>query len=136
MTTLAMIGAGFELRSSNEDSPETFTAIPEVKSYDSSETVQEVDATHFGSTFVERIPGLPDRGSMTFRMNLIPGNTYQERLDTDRSSFHRRYYQIAYPDSPETTKTFLGLVTAYGEQAQPNGVIESTFTIAISGDIQ
>lgn len=135
--TQALLGAGASLASSNEDSPLTFAPIPEVRRISGpSQTAPEVEATHLGSTSVERIAGLPDRGSISFDMNLIPGDSIQQRLLDDLQDHKAREYELSYPDSPATVQTFIAIVTGYTPNLEPNAPMSASVTLAVSGDIE
>lgn len=141
MSTDVVLGAGTELRAGDivgqEASPQVFDIIPEATRINGpNEVAPQVEVTHFQSTRVERISGLPDSGTLTFDINLIPGNPLHQQLRTDLHDGILRNYELQYSDeSPVTTDTFQAHVTSISPSLEPNAGNKSTCVLQITDEV-
>lgn len=135
MTTSAKIGHGAAFELFNNDSPgwvtlaEVFNIVPPSLARDA------VDASHNQSTQAWRdfIPGLKDGGEVTFELNFIPAGQANSELLRTFNDDALIQCRIVFPDSPATTWTFSGYVTAYEPDAPTDDRMTASVTIKLSG---
>lgn len=135
MPTKAMKAKGVLLQRSSGGSPDVFTTISEVVSFDGpSRSLPTEDATSFDSTWQEQIAGVPDGGQVTFGLNYIPNNAQQAGLEDDLENGTLRAFRLVLTDTDSSRKEFSGFVTAFSISAGgPNAKIAASCTIRISG---
>src|SRR5690242_18598641 len=79
----AIVGPGFEFDYEDPDTPGTWVHVGEALDFTGpTETTETVDVTNQDSTggFREKRPSLQDGGTVSFPMNLVPGDTGQQNL--------------------------------------------------------
>lgn len=100
MATAARIGLGTEF-SMEATAGGVMTALGEILSITTpSVTIDEVEATHMGSTggFREYITGLKDGGEGEITMNYVPGSATDLLITTALTDGEVRGYTIVIPD--------------------------------------
>jgi predicted secreted protein len=140
--TQGTIGKGTLLKIGNGVSPETFTAIAEVKDITGPAlSVEFADFTHqespsgyreFKSTF-------KDSGNMTFAVNFLPDNTTQgfssAGLLKDYEAGTLRNFQLLFPDTGATLASFAAYVANLQPSAPLNGPLAMNVTLRITGPV-
>ncbi len=122
-------------------SPLSFTAIPEVNSFDGlGKTNPLVDVTSFDSAAREYIAGLADGAEVTMECNYLPGNTQQDLLQTSVDDGVNFYLRVLVEDltvSPNVGDTFTFEVVPLSWTVGPSYDDKNTrnFTFKITGDI-
>lgn len=137
MATNAQIGKGIAFQKGNGLSPQTFTTIAEVTEIgDFGFESPLEDATHFQSTFMEYILGMPDGVEFPVTVNYDPANASQWAFVQDAKARTTRDFKIVFPsDLDGVTFSFSGLIRSFRVPLTPTGIVRATFTIKISGDI-
>jgi hypothetical protein len=137
MSSQALEAQGMELRIGNGGSPETFAAIPEIKTFSGpggSATV--IDVTDLSSAAKEKRMGLADEGQLSFTINYIPTNQQHADLREARATRAETSFKLVFTDdSPSTNWDFSGFVTGFSVSGAVDGVVEATVTIEITGAI-
>lgn len=136
MTTDAMRTPGIEFKRGDGGSPETFTLVGEV--YDvkgPGGQSKEIDASHFQSTAVEVLLGLPDEGEVTLQMNLVPADTQQKGLWNDRKNQTLRNFRIVLTDAALTTLAFSAYVKGFSIGMPKDDKISAEVTLRVSGPV-
>ena len=133
--TSAIKTQGTVLARSVGGSPDTYSAVAEIKSIGINMSVPEIDATNFDSTFAERVVGIPDVGKISLSCNFLVAGGQNDVRD-DFNSGVLRSYQITLADSAGTKIRFSAYVTAVGITMEKNGIIEGTFELSVSGAIE
>jgi hypothetical protein len=133
----AIEAQGCEIKRGGGGSPETFTTIPEIKSFSGpGGSASILDVTSLQSTAKEKRVGLKDEGQLSLTINYNPDNTVHAGLRTDRSNRTLRNFQIVFTDgSPATTWSFSAYVSGFSVQGAVDAIVEATVTLEISGDI-
>ena len=133
----AMKAKGVLLQRSAGGSPDVFSTVGEVLSFDGpSRSLPTEDVTSFDSTWQEQIAGIPDGGQVTFGMNYIPGNGQQIGLQEDLENGTLRAFRLVMTDSAASRFEFSGFVTAFSTSAGgPNNKIAASCTIRVSGGV-
>lgn len=127
---------GVTLERGDGASPEVFTDVAEIISISGpSGSASVIDTSHLGSTFVEKLMGLPDEGQITFECNFKGGDTAQEGLRADRAARTLRNFQITLTDSPNTVLTFAAYVLSLPFSIATNDKITQSVTLEISGQV-
>lgn len=123
-------------RGSGTGSPETFTAIPEVKSFNGpGGSASVIDVTDLASAAKEKRMGLQDEGQLSLTLNYIPDNAVHMGLRTDRANQTLRNFRIVFTDTGDTQWDFAGFVTGFTVSGGVDNVVEANVTIEISGAI-
>lgn len=123
-------------RGSGSGSPETFTAIPEVKSFNGpGGSASVIDVTDLASTAKEKRMGLQDEGQLSLTLNYIPDNAVHMGLRSDRANQTLRNFRIVFTDTGDTQWDFAGFVTGFTVSGGVDNVVEANVTIEISGAI-
>lgn len=92
-----------------------------------------IDATDLDSTFVEKIQGLPDGGSVSCVADYNPGDAQQAALQTDWAGQVTAAYDIAVPSTPALNLTFNGWCLQYAPQIDANNKVVLNFVILVQG---
>jgi hypothetical protein len=131
--TNAVLGAGTQLKLSDDASPEVFTLIAEVLNMGAvGATAPEVDVTNLDSTSKEYIGGLPDGESVEFELNFLDTNVQHE--DLRDSVGDTRHFQLVFSDTSEAD--FLMVVLGFSRSpTTPEEQLKATVTGRITGDI-
>lgn len=110
MTTYVADGTVFAR--SNNDSPETFTAIGQITSIGSFGSDRSlIDVTNLDSTAREYKKAIKDGQEIQLEIQYDPDDTGHSNLRTDLDAEVSRNYRITLTDSPAQTITFAALVT-------------------------
>ena len=100
MSSLALESQGMLLKIGNGLSSETFTTIPEIKTFSGpggSATV--IDVSDLSSLAREKRMGLNDEGQLSFTINYIPANAQHALLRTQRASRELTSFQLVFTDT-------------------------------------
>ena len=137
MPTGAMKSKGITLQRSAGGSPDVFTTVGEVLSFDGpSMSLPTEEATSFDSTWAEVIAGVPDGGQVTFQINYIPSNVPQAGLQDDLENGTRRAFRLVFTDTGSSKLEFSGYVTALSPSSGgPNSRVVGSCTIRIDGAV-
>lgn len=138
MTTQAMVSEGIVVARSNADSPETFTNIGEVQTVDGpGGQAAVITVSHFQSTAVEKLMGLPDEGQVTLGGNFLgtTNGTIQTGLRTDRTNRTLRNFKITLTDSPATVLTFQAYVLGFSLAMAVEAAVTYSVTLEVSGPV-
>lgn len=136
MATQARIGLGTEFHL-EATSGGTLTALGEILSVTTpSITVEEVEATHMGSTdgFREYISGLKDGGEGEITMNYVPGSATDTLITTALTDGEARGYKIVVPDGAfgwEVTGDLI--VRSYSKDIPIDGRMTATMGVRFTG---
>ncbi len=123
-------------RGSGTGSPETFTEIPDVKSFSGpGGSASVIDVTNLSSTAKEKRMGLHDEGQLSFTMHYNPSNAVHTSLRTDRANRTLRNFKMIFTDSGDTEWSFAAYVTGFTVQGGVDAVVEASVTLEISGPI-
>lgn len=123
-------------RGTGSGSPETFEAIPEIKSFSGpGGSASVIDVTSIASTGKEKKMGLQDEGQLTLTINYVPDNTVHAALRDDRDNRTERNFRIVFTDDGGTQWDFAGYVTGFSVSGGVDAVVEAQVTIEISGSI-
>lgn len=136
MSSLALESQGMLLKIGNGLSSETFTTIPEIKTFSGpggSATV--IDVSDLSSAAREKRIGLNDEGQLSFTINYIPTNTQHALLRTQRASRDLTSFQLVFTDTGNTTWDFEAYVNGFSVSGAVDGVVEAQVTLEISGVI-
>jgi hypothetical protein len=131
---------GVEFQRGDGATTEVFTTVGEVVDFDGpGGEAAEIECTHLLSDAVEVMVGLPDEGNFTINCNLVPGDTAQTGLRTDRDNGTRRNFKLKLSDldggvSP-TTLAFAAYVKGFKINGQANGKIAASVTLRVSGPV-
>lgn len=131
--TAAVLGAGSLLKLGAGDDPVTYTTIAEVLTVGAiTKTTSEVDVTNLSSTAKEYIGGLPDGGTLEFKVNYLSGDTQQNALRDGVGATKKM--QMLFSDAG--TATFSMVVLGFGrDETSPEAQLTATISGRITGDI-
>jgi predicted secreted protein len=139
MVSSAFWAFGTILQLGDGATSESFTAIAELLEVAPPQMSKEsYEVTNHSSTnkFRERIPGLKDGGTLTFKANWLPNNaTHDENtgiLECFKDDVNHNW-KLVLPDSLGTF-SFSGHVTAYNPDTPLAGQGTLSCSIAISGE--
>lgn len=137
MSVNALTSQGVQLKIGDAASPEVFTAIPEIVTFNGPGGAgQVIDVTDLDSAAMEKIMGLPDEGQLSFDINYLPDNTYHTLLRTNRGAQTLTNFKLVFTDgSPVTTWSFAGYITGFTVTGGVNATIRAAVTIEITGAI-
>lgn len=137
MSDSALEAQGMVFRRRSGNSPDSFVAIPEIKSFSGpSGSASVIDVTDLSSAAKEKRMGLADEGQIQFTINYIPEDAVHAGLRSDRASRTLRDFQMQYTDDGDTLWEFSGFVTGFSVSGAVDGVVEAQVTIEISGAIE
>lgn len=137
MSVNALTSQGVLLKIGDGASPEVFTAIPEIVTFNGPGGAgQVIDVTDLDSLAMEKIMGLPDEGQLTFDINYLPDNTYHALLRTNRGAQTLTNFKLVFTDdSPAKTWSFSAYVTGFTVTGGVNAPIRASVTLEITGTI-
>ena len=136
MSSNAIESQGMTLKIGDAASPEVFTTIAEVKSFQGpGGQAQVIDVTDLSSTRREKRMGIPDEGQLSFEINYIPANTQHALLRTRRAARTLTNFQLVFTDSPVTTWDFSAYVLSFQTSGGVDGVVSASVTLEITGEI-
>jgi hypothetical protein len=110
-------------------------AVAEIKNFRTGGSATSIDVTHLGSTFKEKLMGIPDEGQLTFDLNTIPANAVQTGLRTDRKARTRREFRLTLTDVGATVLSFHGYVLSFETSGDVDASVASSVTIEVDGEI-
>lgn len=113
--------------------PIVYTTIAEVLSIGAiGSTAGEVETTHLESTAKDYIGGLPDGGTLEFKVNYLASNTQQNALRDGVGT--TKNVQVLWSDT--TTGTFALVILGFTrDETTPEGQLTATISGRISGGI-
>lgn len=134
MASNAMRTQGSQLKRGDSGSPEVFTAIPEIRSFDGpGGTANDIDVTSLDSTAKEFLVGLLNLGNLTFEANYVPTSSQQIGLRNDQVSGVLRNYKLIFTDAGPSTFTFAARVKEFKTSAGVDDAVRLNVTLLISG---
>jgi len=138
--SIAMLGYGSVFEIVDDNSPDLFVPMAEVKSITPpSIKVDQVEVTHMQSPdrYREFISGLMDGGEASFEMNFVPGNASDLRLfqllNLPVGVSRRRACRISFPNG--RTWSFNAEVTGYDPTVPFDSVMTAKVTMKVTGGI-
>lgn len=93
----------------------------------------EIETTTLASEAKEFTTGLADNGTFSMAGNWKADDEAQTVLRTARDDGEPRAFQTVFKDG--TASDFLGLVTQFTWDAAPNGTVNGTFNVRITGSV-
>ena len=93
----------------------------------------EIETTTLASEAKEFTTGLADNGTFSMAGNWKADDEAQTVLRTARDDGEPRAFQTVFKDG--TASGFLGLVTQFTWDAAPNGTVNGTFNVRITGSV-
>ena len=93
----------------------------------------EIEVSTLASEAKEFTTGLADNGTFTMSGNWKADDEAQTVLRTARDDGEPRAFSTAFKDG--TSSDFLGLVTQFTWDAAPNGTVNGTFNVRITGAV-
>lgn len=93
----------------------------------------EIEVTTLASEAKEYTVGLADNGTFSMSGNWKADDEAQTVLRTARDDGEPRAFKSVFKDG--TSSTFLGLVTQFTWDAAPNGTVNGTFNVRITGKV-
>jgi hypothetical protein len=93
----------------------------------------EIEVTTLASEAKEFTVGLADNGTFSMSGNWKADDEAQIVLRTARDDGEPRAFKSIFKDG--TSSTFLGLVTQFTWDAAPNGTVNGTFNVRITGSV-
>jgi len=134
-TSNAVASQGFTLAVQTASGPAVFTDVKEVKSFSGFDGQRsEIDVTHLQSPAKEKRLGLKDYGTVTFDVNFVSEDPGQIALRALLDEDEPTNFKCTYSDG--STDEFSGLVRQIPKNGSVDGVIESSFAITITGDVE
>lgn len=135
-TTQARIG--YDTKFAIEDAPGSgvYVLLSEVYQVTPpSGTIDQIDATHFGSPNRTRefVPGLKDPGTASAEMNYVPNSTTDQRLMSLSESGEVVSMRITYPSG--VTVTFPASVESYDQNVPLDDKMTATANFKVSGAV-
>lgn len=127
---------GVQIQRGNGAASEIFTTIAEITDFDGpGGSASEIDTTSLDSTAREFLMGLKDEGQFTFNCNLVPSDTAQTGLRTDRDNRTLRNFKVILTDASSTTLTFSAYVMGFSISGAVDDKIGASVTLRISGAV-
>ena len=125
-------GSTFEI--GNGDSPLTYTAISEVKTFSGFDgAAAEIDVTHLQSTAKEFLMGLQDFGGFNCDVNYLASDAGQVLVRAAKASRAIQDIKITFSDS--STATFQAFVLSAPLSGGVDAAVDGSFQLRISGDV-
>lgn len=135
MSVNALTSQGIEIQI-GAGSPTTYTAIPEVVSFNGPGGAgQVIDVTDLDSLAMEKIMGLPDEGQLTIEVNYLPANAQHAALRTARGAQTLTPMKIVFTDAGATEWTFNAYITGFTVSGGVNAPLKASVTLEITGAI-
>lgn len=119
-------------------SPQVYTEIAQVTNISGPDgSANEIDVTTLDSAAKEYLIGLADEGNVTLDVVFDSATTATQHaaLRTARNNGTTQHFQIRLTDSPRTTLTFDGLVSAFSLDVQTDDAIRASYTLRITGAV-
>jgi hypothetical protein len=135
-STEALETQGVVLKRGDGGSPETFTAIGKVVSFQGpGGTANVIDVTSLESTAREKLMGIADEGQFTFDVNLRTDDTQQMGLKDDRVNRTLRNFELHLTDTGTTVLSWAGYVLGFSISGAVDDKIGASITVEISGAV-
>ncbi len=138
----ATIGYGSKLKRGDGGTPEIFTAVAEIVSFESpSLEADEVDVTNLDSAarLKEYLSGMIEPGEVGMEMNFLPTNITQNAtvgIIADQAAGTVKNWQILFSDLGGSTVTFAGFVKSFSPGTiDASGALRASATIKVSGTL-
>lgn len=129
MTTAVGIGLGSEFWLDNAS--DSLTQLDELLSVTPpNPQIEDVEATHMGSTAREFIAGLTDYGEGEFTFNFVPGNATDVLIRAAIADKTERDYKIVLPVADGSTQEITGKCIVKGWA--PSDPIDDRMTAALT----
>lgn len=136
MSSSALETQGVLIKRGDGASPEVFTTIPEIVSFDGpGGSASEIDVSDLASSAREFRMGLKDEGDFSFEMMYLPNNAQHGGLQTDRTNRTLRNFTITLTDSPQSVMSFSAYVREFSVSGGVDDVIRASVTLRISGAV-
>lgn len=136
MSSSALETQGVLIQRGDNASPNVWTTIPEIVSFDGpGGSASEIDVTDLSSTAKEFRMGLKDEGDFSFEMMYLPNNAEHSGLQDDRTNRTLRNFLVTLTDSPQSTLHFTGYVRDFSVSGGVDDVLRANVTVRISGDV-
>lgn len=136
MSSSALETQGVLIQRGDGASPEVFTTVPEIVSFDGpGGSASEIDVSDLASTAREFRMGLKDEGDFSFEMMYLPNNAQHSGLQTDRTNRTQRNFKITLTDSPQSTMSFAAFVREFSISGGVDDVVRASVTLRITGAV-
>ena len=136
MSSSALETQGVLIKVGDAASPEVFSLIPEIVSFDGpGGSASEIDVSDLASTAKEFRLGLKDEGDFTFEMMYLPNDTQHQLLQTARTNRTLTSFEITLTDSPASVMTFSAFVREFSLSGSVDDVIRGNVGLRISGAV-
>jgi predicted secreted protein len=136
MSTDAILAQGTKFAVSANESPPTFSDIPEIKTIGGPDgSAPTIDVTDLDSTAREYKLGLKDEGSFSLGIMYIPANAVHTQLRDAWADRTELRFRVTFTDTGTTVWEFNGFVTGFAQNAAVDTVVEATVGIKITGAI-
>lgn len=126
---------GLQLKRGNGASPETFTAVAEVKDISGPALkVNMLESTHLGDTWVGRKPNTIDGGEIKLTCNFLVTNATQglaSGLLLDLANRSLRNFQLVWPDG--TSWPLAAYVNGFTPKGSTTTILTVDVTLMIDG---
>lgn len=133
----AILVQGVTLKRGNGASPEVFTAVAELVSFQGPGAAErrEIPVTHTQSPAVEVKLALPDFGDFTFKANMVFTDTILMALEDDyiAASNTPCNYRLVYADGFGTYRQFAAYVKKFQHSGEADGKVQADCTLRITG---
>jgi hypothetical protein len=132
MATNALTGKGTVVEMSTPAAPGTWVPIDECFRFGApTDSFDQIDVTHYGSSRREFIAGLGDSGEAEIEMNYIPGSGTDTFLLASKAL--SRNVRVTFPNA--VTVTFVALVRSYEPTDPVDDKLVAKVTLKVSGDV-
>ncbi len=140
MSTNAFLGSGATLAAGDTGSAANFVAISEIRTLSGpSADNPTVEVTHLGSSSAEFVSGLASQGAINCTANFDPSSgshfTAAKGILGEFTNKTVRYWRITWNDTGSTTATFQAFVSSRSIETPPNGAVELSFDLTITGPV-
>lgn len=137
----AILGTGVLLARGQDDSPETFTDVAEIRTLKPAAwTRNELDVSTHNAGVEEQILGILRTGQVTGTLNWLPSNATQSEAGkgmlADITANTQANWRITFPDSPASVFTFAARVQTFDPQEiTMDSEMAVNFALTINGSI-
>lgn len=116
-------------------SPTTFVDLGNIVDVDGigGGSAAVIDTSNLDSVAKEKLPGLPDEGQATVKLNLDPGNAGHVAMRNARLNQTRLEFRVTLVDTAATKALFFGYVLAVKVSVGVNKQVMADMTIEIDG---
>lgn len=125
---------GTALRRGGDESPTTYTLVPQVQSISGpTASAAEIDVTNLNSTSREFVTGITDYGQVTFTIFLDYSNSIHSGIKTDFDNGTTRSWEKELPDG--TVEAFEAKVSGIDEEEATDDAVKATITLRLTGPV-